>query len=538
MDSIYSRIIVKMLPKVLSQVDRDKNSKTYGCCDRNHWHLKTRDFSSAILQQIGLALAEVYLYDFDGNIFYQNEQVKEWAIATVYYWEKIQLKDGSFNEYYPNEHGFPPTAFSFFSACEVYKKLGVNDAKLEKAFEKTARYLETHLEKKAYNQEMASITALYSYYQISGADWVLQAVDNKLAQFLAVQSEEGWFPEYGGADIGYLSVCFDMLAEYYWLSKDERVLEPLNKLTGFIQYFIHSDGTIGGEYASRNTIYFLPNGPEVMSQLGNGIGTAIKNHLYSNSDREYFFLDSVDDRYCSHYVLNSFTRALEKERVNTKSMPAVAGSLPFEKSFQRYFAHSGFYVYSQDDIYVIIGAYKGGVVKCFYKDKEVFCDYGYRIVGGKKGTAATSWQDNTYDIKAENNKITIQGKFNVVSQKVPSPILHMGLRVISKVVGNKIIGFLKRQIILVDKHSEDRFSRQITIDAGTIRLEDLIVCQQLSDIEEPDGFSLRHVASGKFFATSDIVAHSRNLYHNKKQLKVCKVYDIKNQKWIINEEQK
>ena len=70
MDSIYSRIIVKMLPKVLSQVDRDKNSKTYGCCDRNHWHLKTRDFSSAILQQIGLALAEVYLYDFAGNIFY------------------------------------------------------------------------------------------------------------------------------------------------------------------------------------------------------------------------------------------------------------------------------------------------------------------------------------------------------------------------------------------------------------------------------------------------------------------------------------
>ena len=538
MDSIYSRIIVKMLPKVLSQVDRDKNSKTYGCCDRNHWHLKTRDFSSAILQQIGLALAEVYLYDFEGNIFYHNEQVKEWAIATVYYWEKIQLKDGSFNEYYPNEHGFPPTAFSLLSACEVYKKLGMNDIKLEKAFEKTARYLASHLEKKAYNQEMASITALYSYYQICKEEWVLNAVENKLKIFLSMQSEEGWFPEYGGADIGYLSVCFDMLAEYYWLSKDERVLEPLNRLTEFIQYFIHSDGTIGGEYASRNTIYFLPNGPEVMSQLGNGIGASIKNHLYADSDRNYFFLDSVDDRYCSHYVLNSFTRALEKEILNTKEEHATLVKLPFQSEFQKYFSHSGFYVYSQDGVYVIIGCRKGGVTKCFYGDKEVFCDYGYRIVGEKKGTGATSWQDDTYDIKVDGNKIVIEGNFNVVSQKVPSPILHMGLRVISKVVGNKIIGFLKKQIILVDKHSEDNFCRQIAIEAGVIRFEDILICQKESTIEEPDGFSLRHVASGKFFATSDIVEHSRNRYCNRKQLKVCKEYDIKNQKWIVNEEQK
>ena len=102
---MYSEYVLKMVPKVLTQVDRDKHSKNYGDCDRNHWHLKTRDFSSAILQQTGLTIALLYAIDFPGNVFYRKDVMREWAIGTVYYWKKIQLKDGSFNEYYPNEHG-------------------------------------------------------------------------------------------------------------------------------------------------------------------------------------------------------------------------------------------------------------------------------------------------------------------------------------------------------------------------------------------------------------------------------------------------
>lgn len=70
---MYQAFILKTVPKVLSQIDRDKNSRTYGCCDRNYWHLKTRDFSSAILQQSGLSLALLYLNNFEGNLYYHHE---------------------------------------------------------------------------------------------------------------------------------------------------------------------------------------------------------------------------------------------------------------------------------------------------------------------------------------------------------------------------------------------------------------------------------------------------------------------------------
>ena len=157
---MFSEYIIKTAPRVLTQVDRDKHSNNYGDCDRNHWHLKIRDFSSAILQQTGLSMALLYQVEFPGNVFYGNAMVKEWAEATVHYWKSIQLRDGSFNEYYPNEHGFPPTAFSLYAMCEVYRRLEMKDIQVEKAFRKTAKYLVNHIEEQAYNQELASITAL------------------------------------------------------------------------------------------------------------------------------------------------------------------------------------------------------------------------------------------------------------------------------------------------------------------------------------------------------------------------------------------
>ena len=261
-EDIYTKYIQTNISRVLTQIDRDKDSKTYGSCDRNYWHLKIRDFSSAILQQTCLTLALMYNVEFAGNTCYKNNNVKEWAIATLRYMDKIQLKDGSFNEYYPNEHGYPPTAFCLFASCKTYMELELEDKMALNVMDKAANWLMKHREENAYNQEIAAIAGLYLYYAITKKTEVLKTVNEKVENILKVQSQEGWFPEQGGADIGYSSVAFDMLMEYYWLSKDSKVLQPLCKLMDFLSYFVHPDGTIGGEYGSRNTIYFVPNGVE------------------------------------------------------------------------------------------------------------------------------------------------------------------------------------------------------------------------------------------------------------------------------------
>lgn len=527
--SVYIAFIRKTAPKVLTQVDRDAHSMTYGSCDRNFWHLKIRDFSSAILQQTGLSLLLLNQLDFKDNIFFKKDTMLDWAEATLYFWKKIQLRDGSFNEYYPNEHGFPPSAFSLYSACEIYKRLHIEDTNLIDVLEKTGHYLVNHIEMDACNQEIASITALYSLYTINRERWVLEGLNKKLDHILTLQSQEGWFAEYGGADIGYLSVSLDMLAEYYWMSRDERVIEPLNRMIDFIKYFVHPDRTIGGEYGSRNTTYFLPNGLEVMAQLGNRDAIAIKDYLLKDAENPDFFMDSVDDRYCSHYLLHSFLRALQKEMECGIKVNEEPQLLPCQHDCVKNFIHSGISVIKKQNVYIVLGLRKGGVVKLYVDGTERFINCGYRVNYGNGKVAAMNWEDSRYQIEYLEEELfsaRVSGYFNIVSLKVPTPFLHFGLRIAAKCAGSRIIGTLKSMIILVDKHSDIYFERKIIVKNDRLVIEDEIRSPHMIDLESAANFSLRHVASGKFFSVSDLTRRSHEVYKKVKRLSVREIVDL------------
>lgn len=517
---MYTDFILKKAPVVLTQIDRDEHSKTYGSCDRNHWHLKIRDFTSAILQQSGLALALLYDVDFPGNIYYHNVNMKAWAEATVRYWCKIQLRDGSFNEYYPWEHGFPPTAFSLYSTCEIYKRLHMQDPLVEEKIRKTAQYLGKHIEKEALNQEIASITGMYSAYTVLHEQWIKDALEKKLERVLSLQDEEGWFPEYGGADIGYLSVAFDMLAEYYWMSRDERVREPLERVASFLKYFVHPDGTVGGEYGSRNTTYFLPNGLQVMSCLGNADAEGMLQKLYGDASVNNYFMDSVDDRYLSHYVLHSFLRALEKRPiVGFPTMESICKDTLHYKTFP----NCGLVSFRLGRFSGVAGMRKGGVLKLYLDGKEILMDCGYRIALGEGTAAGTNWQDPSYACHFEEGRLMVSGNFNKISLKTSTPLLHMGLRGVALLAGNRIIGMLKKKIILVDKHHEAGFERIIELDERQIRITDTLQSSGPVAFERAGNMSLRHVASGKFFMTSDLLRDQDEKYAPSSRMRVITV---------------
>lgn len=516
---MYKRFILEKAPLILTQIDRDKDSPTYGDCDRNHWHLKTRDFSSAILQQSGLFLALLYKHEFDGNIYFKNENMRDWAKATVNYWCKIQLNDGSFNEYYPNEHGFPPTAFSLYAACEIYKILNIEDENIKQKIKNTAYYLGKTIEYKAFNQEIASITAMYNAYLILNDEHIHNMLEKKLIRILSLQDEEGWFSEYEGADIGYLSVSFDMLAEYYMLSNDERIIQPLEKLLNFIMYFIHPDRTIGGEYGSRNTTYFLPYGLQVMANLGYQNAEDMLQILFYDEYSYNYFLHSVDDRYLSHYIMHSFMRAL-------KIRDYKKGDKIFQYETAKYFPNAGLFVYKKVNQYIVLGLKKGGIIKIYKDNKEIYLDCGYRVKAKNSGgILTTNWQDNSYNIIQDGTKFVIEGYMNKVNQKVSTPIMHMGLRIISLLFGNKIIGFLKKKLIFANTKSNIYFKRIIKIEGDKVSIQDHIKSPDKITLEKASNMSLRHVASGKFFMNSDLL-YNKKIYEKENEFRIREVIEL------------
>ena len=519
----YASFIQINLPRVLTQIDRDPDSPTYGCCDRNYWHYKIRDYSSAILQQSGLVLAKLYQLDFPGNLLFQNQMSVDMATATLDFWRKIQLADGSFNEYYPHEHGFPPTAFSFYSSCEIYRELGLEDPIYLRAFAKTARYLSEHIELQASNQEMASITALYSYFLISNNQDMKPAIERKLQRILSTQSIEGWFPEYGGADFGYQSVCLDMLAEYYHLSHDERVLEPMERTAAFLKWFIQPDGTIGGEYGARNTTYFLPFGLELLASRGNADAITMRSILFKNCDQPDYFQHAIDDRYFTHYVLHSFARAFELPIKKVE----IKNCLPYQKMGEMYFPESGL-LSKTEKKYFAVYSLKKGCLKVFLDKKFTFSDFGYRIDLGKNTIAATNWLDseNQYSFSKTENFAITKGRFTRVHIRTSSPIGHIGLRIASSLLGNRIIRLLKKKMIFVDKHIETWFERTVHFHPNSIVIQDKIHSPQKITIKSAPPFSLRHVASSKFFSAGDLAESKTIFLENIKNAMIEINYDI------------
>lgn len=525
----YSRFVLDTVPRLLSQLDRDKYSSTFGCFDRNHWHYKIRDFSSIVLQQGSLSLALLYSYNFLGNIYYKNKKILEWSLGSIEYWISQQLSDGSFNEYWPNEHGYPPTVFSLFSVAESFSLLKeyvpveLNERFLHAAM-KSCRFIAHQEETGAQNQEIASIAALQSVENICRERWLKDTIESKRDAILSKQSIEGWFSEYGGADIGYLSVSLHFLAEYYRISHDNSVLENLKRIIEYLQYFIHPDGTVGGEYGSRNTEYFLPGGLEIVADEI-PLARSISNKLLAHIDEPGILPRSVDDRYLSHYFLHSYIRALLHHRKYD-----VVPLLPCEKKdIQIYFNDSKNAVISRSEYYAIFNLSKK-VIKVYSGKREIYNDCGYFARIGDI-SAVTNWLDPTPNVMISENEYGVEGLFFIQPwQVVPSPFKHISLRCLSYFAGKKLIPLLKSQLIAKNSSVPIKFQRKVIFDDNFIFIEDMIRSEKnIEFLSTIDSFSKRYVPSSKYFQIKELYREGQETLHeNIHAMRITKQIDLLN----------
>ena len=153
--------LARTAPRIVSQLDRDRHSPTFGSFDRDYWHYKIRDYSSMILQQGMIVLHVLKNHPAEQNVFYQRPELGAWVAGCLEFWAKSQLNSGSFNEYYPHEHGFPPTAFSLYAVgLMLQSNEYAVDPGTRGAVQRAVDWLTSHQEKKALNQEMAALAGM------------------------------------------------------------------------------------------------------------------------------------------------------------------------------------------------------------------------------------------------------------------------------------------------------------------------------------------------------------------------------------------
>src|SRR3989344_3594458 len=319
---IYLEEVLINTPRLLSLLDRNPLSKTYGSFDRQYWHYKNSDFSCARMQEATLTLALLFKIKNPKNHYYKNKKILKLINASLNYWVNIQEENGSFNEWYPKENSFVATAFSSYAISETLLELNnliENRERILKSLKKSASWLRNKDEFQVQNKESGAAIFLYNLYLLTKDEIYKQSAQKKIDFILKNQTDEGWFFEYGGADIGYLSLTIDYLAKYYKKTKDKEVLEALKRSLDFISYFIHPNLTFGGIYGSRNTAYLIPHGFEILSfnTLAKTISTNIKTALLNKTTISPSILDDKYLCYITYTYLQAFTESKNNTKITT-----------------------------------------------------------------------------------------------------------------------------------------------------------------------------------------------------------------------------
>lgn len=516
---IYSDVVIKQIPRLLGYINTNKNSRNYGCFDRNFWHYKFVDFPCARLQEMSLTLALLFKRNYPGNLFFKNDEIRDLSIGGIVFWTGIQNNDGSFNEWYPNEHSFVATVFSLYAISEAYKLLKpfISPKKrneIEFAIANSGKWLTKHDEKTVSNQQACAVCALYNAYLVTKNKKFLRNVNKKFKILLKLQSSEGWFPEYGGPDIGYFSILIDYLAKYYKLSKNRRIIKNVDLAIDFLKFFVHPDFTIGGEYGSRNTEYIFPHGLEVFSFV-NTDAKKIANAVLENLKK---FGLKLDDRYLFYHSYN-FLQAYDDFCPRQKNL-----DLPFKKNFKKYFPHAKIFVASSPTFYSIFGLGKGGILKIFDKKQKNLilddCGLSGRLSDGKY--VSTQWLDKDYEIETNEDFVSVSGKLHLVREYNLTPLSSITLRSAQSVFGNKMSRFIKeklrKNLIRKSKTLPIKFQRTISLQKEKIDIKNTILIQKKSinfdNLTIGGKFSLIYTPSSRFFTRLD-----SGYELNKKELK-------------------
>lgn len=532
---IYLKDVMVQVPRLLGLQNRNPMSRTFGCFDRQYWHYKTADFSCARSQEAVLTLALLYELEIDDNPYFKSSKILDWINSGLEFWMSIQEKNGSFNEWYPRESSFVATAFSTYAVSETLLMLGYKITEKEdliNALKAAGKWISKVEERRAFNQNAGAAMSLYNIYLLTREKVYRKFSEERIRFLINSQTEEGWFWEYGGADIGYLSLSIDYLAKYYQKTGNKDLLENLKKTVAFLTFSLHPNLTSGGEYGSRNTEYLIPHGFEILSHKMPEASLVARHIRNALEKKTTISLSSLDDRYLTYISYTYLQAYMESTQLGSDIQ------YPHERRFIKDFPTAGLWLCSSDALYVIINYRKGGACRIvFRRGNSELCDSGI-ILEGVAGKRLISGQlTNSNQVKIEKNVITVQGFLSSLPDSIMTPSKSILLRAFQSTLGrtDKIGLFVKekaRNLMITNaSQSNQGFTRKFNICDDKIVIEDCVENKGTKRLIVGAKASYVYVPSSRYFQISELnskpVVYGRDVLPiAPKEIKLVREYDI------------
>jgi hypothetical protein len=488
--------------RILTQMDRDPSSPTFGCFDRNYWHYKIRDFPSSLLQQ-GVFTIDAVRRGVLGGAPEGSAVLDRWCAGALNALERQVNRAGGVDEYYPYEHSYPSAAFGLYAAGRClfdwrrdapHIAAGVRTTGLRML----AHHLSARIEQQASNQQAAGLAALAlaATQPDLGVDGAV--VSRHADRFFAAQHSEGWFDEYGGPDFGYLTVTIDAMVDYHDATGDARALAACDRAIAFLARLIGADGELPWTMNSRNTDYAVPYGMVRRAQENPLAAWVVERLFRPAGDPRRHFLWSTDDRYHCHYIYASVVRALPLLQGMTTPEPP---DVPAED----WLDGCGYWIRRGSGWTLYVGAQKGGLVRLHRADQGPLVEHGWRIESQGTPRWSTNWWSGRHTVDRRDASVSIRGSMTGVAYHVPSPLKNAGLRAAAWLFRDRLIPLLKRLMIFRNSSGPaPEFTRTVELDGSRIRIHDEFrnVKSSFTIVRSPRQ-NLRHVASADSFSPEE-----------------------------------
>ncbi len=480
---LFAQLALAQIPKILTLLDRNPHSPTYGCFDRTFWQYKVIDFPAGMSQEFVYPLALAYHCNLPGNIFYQQPIIKQWVEAGILYAAKSSHSNGSCDDYFPYERAAGASAFSLLACIESYSLMDLHNPTILYFLQLRADWLARHQESgRLTNHQALIVLCLELLGNLLQSDRWEEAKEERLAQVLAWQNPEGWFIEYEGCDPGYHTLTISCLARVYELNKSEKLKKAIARAVELAAQFVHPDGSYGGEYTSRNTYNFFPHGFELVGKwlpealnindrflqgLSNGLGSC-----YS------------DDRIIGHHTWNYLLAWRDFILARPPLQPRPQGRF--------YLQEGGILIDRRGNTELYLALNKGGVFKLFRDRKLVVSDTQFSLLvrqGNKLKNAVGHLVDN-YQIELEPDRIAIAGNLGWAKQKQMNPFNSIFLRLVMLSVGRFFPNLIRRilqKILITGKQTTPyQFNRQFSWKGTYWQVSDLLKTQSWDNIVSAD----------------------------------------------------
>jgi hypothetical protein len=504
------------IARLLSAGDREPFSLSYGCFDRSFWAWKFTDFAGARFQEAAYTLAHLYSSERENPLRGQSKAL-EWTRASMAFWRTLQHSDGSFDEAYPFEHSLAATAFTGFYVGEAYRLIAgelpaaERDA-LRSTFARAADWLCRNDEHHGVlsNHLAAAAAALTVIERITEDHRYGARAQHFLKRIYDRQSCEGWYDEYGGADPGYQTHGTFYMARIWQLTGDSQLLDSLARSAAFLKHCIHPNGTLGGEYGSRNTEFYFPAGFEMLAASCKD-AAAIAHFMRPGVAAKVPAGLGMMDRYNLLPMLNNYLFA----DVAATDAAAQSAPLPCEQEGEWHFRDAGLLIRSTASYYAVIGLSKGGVVKLYDRrsGRPVASDCGYWARLGDRRVVSSQSLTRPPRSKVEGGRIELDAEFVQINQRVMTPWLFMAFRLFSltwgrfQAIADRIKRILVEVLVRRRRAVPLALKRIVTLLPSEVIVEDTLtgsVGVTVEAVAAGDKFATIHMGSSRYFQAQEL----------------------------------